>query len=199
MIRTNGVGRLAEYRFVFSIGGDDWAFLTEDKNNNAGRENAQKRAWDDARDFVGASDYPRVVLKSVAKTRTFGEWSPTTSLYPLPGMLGYWFTNTNTLGKGRLMENKTTLIRAIVRTIDWKNRAEGEWYDRACWRLDRLIDMLPHGAGINSTSEIIDYKTDKQGNCTMVSFRSDFHHMNADGHYDGWTQHTVKIHKHKHL
>jgi hypothetical protein len=73
MIRTNGVGRLAEYRFVFSIGGDDWAFLTEDKNNNAGRENAQKRAWDDARDFVGASDYPRVVLKSVAKTRTFGE------------------------------------------------------------------------------------------------------------------------------
>jgi hypothetical protein len=60
------------------------------------------------------------------------------------------------------MENKTTLIRAIVRTIDWKNRAEGEWYDRACWRLDRLIDMLPHGAGINSTSEIIDYKTDKQ-------------------------------------
>ena len=91
------------------------------------------------------------------------------------------------------MENKTTLIRAIVQTIDWKNRAEGEWYDRVCWRLDRLIDMLPHGAGINSTSEIIDYNMDKNGNCTMVSFRSDYHHMNADGYYDGWTQHTVKV------
>jgi hypothetical protein len=91
------------------------------------------------------------------------------------------------------MENKTTLIRAIVQTIDWKNRAEGEWHDRACWRLDRLVDMLPHGSGIDSTSEIIDYKMDKNGNCTMVSFRSDYHHMNADGYYDGWTQHTVKV------
>ena len=72
MIGTSvSVGKFAEYRFVFSLNGETWSFVTEDKNNNAGRDNARNRAWDDAREFVGSANYSRVTLKSVAKIRSF--------------------------------------------------------------------------------------------------------------------------------
>lgn len=90
-----------------------------------------------------------------------------------------------------------TLIQGIALMISWRDRiaddpSKRKWYEIANATLDRLLQALPHGSGIDLDPEILDIKY--QGDrITMIAFRSDFHHMNDHGYYDGWTEHTVRV------
>lgn len=62
-----------------------------------------------------------------------------------------------------------------------------EWEDRHANALKVLCDGLPHGSGFDSESELdLDESTSDK-----LVFTTSFHHMNEDGFYCGWTEHTV--------
>ena len=66
--------------------------------------------------------------------------------------------------------------------VEW----EGRWADY----LDRIEkECLPSGSGFDAGTTI---DREKSGPDRLV-FLTSFHHMNATGYYDGWTEHTVTI------
>lgn len=48
---------------------------------------------------------------------------------------------------------------------------------------------LPHGSGFDSGTKI---DTDKSQSNKLV-FSTSFHHMDENGFYDGWTEHTITV------
>lgn len=68
--------------------------------------------------------------------------------------------------------------------IEWQNKHED--------RLELLIsNHLPSGSGWDSGTKA-NWNAWKRKPETMV-FYGGFHHMNDDGMYDGWTDHTITI------
>lgn len=65
-----------------------------------------------------------------------------------------------------------------------------EWFDRYTKTIEQLVyDFLPSGSGWDNGTKIDwDHSTDEK----IVLYGS-FHHMNADGYYDGWTAHTITV------
>jgi hypothetical protein len=85
------------------------------------------------------------------------------------------------------------MIRAIASTIDAYKRCletgNKEWAEKHHARLTQLARELPSGAGIDSGTEIdLD-----RSNADRVTLTFSYHHMNYDGFYDGWTEHTAVI------
>lgn len=70
-------------------------------------------------------------------------------------------------------------------------RAAGnnEWLDRHEATLDRLVDMLPSGSGIDSGTTL------DRDSCTATKLvlTLGFHHMNDGGMHDGWTEHAIIV------
>lgn len=65
-----------------------------------------------------------------------------------------------------------------------------EWAHRWDAYLDRIEkECLPSGSGFDAGTTI---DREKSGPDRLV-FLTSFHHMNATGYYDGWTEHTVTI------
>lgn len=89
-----------------------------------------------------------------------------------------------------------TLLQDIASTVDAYKRCRenpeqyGEWEARhleAIRGFER--NELPSGSGIDSGTKI-DIER-----CTpyRVVLTAGFHHMNKDGMYDGWTEHTITV------
>lgn len=88
----------------------------------------------------------------------------------------------------------TPLYRAIASAlqarrncIDSKNV---EWEEKHEARaLDLTKRHMPSGAGIDSgTSLDLDASSAQK-----LVFHASYHHMNEDGAYDGWTDHTIRV------
>lgn len=56
-------------------------------------------------------------------------------------------------------------------------------------RLNAIIDLLPHGSGIDSGMKFLWDESNGQ----KLVFSCDFHHMDENGYYDGWSEHKVII------
>jgi hypothetical protein len=63
------------------------------------------------------------------------------------------------------------------------------WRAKHLDSLDSLARYFPSGAGIDSGARL------KLDDCTpdKLVFTFSFHHMNENGYYDGWTDHTVTV------
>jgi len=89
------------------------------------------------------------------------------------------------------MSRTKTLAAWIAETADWAERAENnlnaQWGPIARARLDRLVDMLPSGSGIDSGTELV------SASATKIVLECSFHHMNDGGYYDGWSEHRITI------
>lgn len=86
------------------------------------------------------------------------------------------------------------VYQAIAETIQalWKcqESVNEEWCARHRDRIKTLCDaVLPHGSGFDNGSEI-DLDRSKP---ERLVFTTAFHHMDPNGHYDGWTDHTVIV------
>lgn len=78
-------------------------------------------------------------------------------------------------------------IQARLNCIDSKN---AEWIDKHAERAKELVSrFLPSGSGIDNGSSI--YINDSTGD--KLVFACSYHHMNAGGFYDGWTDHTITV------
>ena len=88
---------------------------------------------------------------------------------------------------------QTTMIRAIASTIDAYKRCletgNKEWADKHRERLAQLEHELPSGSGIDCGTKIdLD-----RSYIDRVTLTFSYHHMNENGFYVGWTEHTAVI------
>jgi hypothetical protein len=65
-----------------------------------------------------------------------------------------------------------------------------EWFDRHEDTIERIVrDFLPHGSGVdNGVKFDFDHSTGEK-----LVLHTSFHHMDENGFYDGWTDHTVTV------
>lgn len=64
-----------------------------------------------------------------------------------------------------------------------------EWEDKHEDAIEEMLKALPHGSGIDSGMIFLWDKSTPE----KLIFNFGFHHMDANGHYDGWTDHTLTI------
>jgi len=64
-----------------------------------------------------------------------------------------------------------------------------EWEDKHGDILDSIEKILPRGSGIDSGTTIDREKTTR----SKIVLNTSYHHMDTNGYYDGWTEHTVIV------
>ena len=86
-----------------------------------------------------------------------------------------------------LYRELAALVEARLNCIKSGNT---EWEER---HGERIIDLchehLPHGSGLDHVVEVMVY--DSKPDKLVIS--ADFHHMDENGMYDGWSEHTIVI------
>jgi hypothetical protein len=79
-----------------------------------------------------------------------------------------------------------TAIGALARCKASNNT---EWVDRWTDELKQAENKLPSGSGFDSGTTLdLDASTSEK-----LVFRTSFHHMDENGCYDGWTEHTITV------
>ena len=64
-----------------------------------------------------------------------------------------------------------------------------EWRQRHAERLDAIVrEYLPSGSGFDSGTALL---AESKPEC--LKFRADFHHIDRNGTYTGWTHHVVTV------
>ncbi len=81
------------------------------------------------------------------------------------------------------------LVQARI-NCDTCNPRNVEWFDKYDARLNELVaEFLPHGSGFdNGTTLDLDKSTSEK-----LIFYTSFHHMDENGGYDGWTDHSIIV------
>ena len=64
-----------------------------------------------------------------------------------------------------------------------------EWRERHEEKLAEIMDTAPSGSGIDNGVKLL---VDECGKEKLV-FSCDFHHMDENGYYDGWSEHKVIV------
>lgn len=82
-----------------------------------------------------------------------------------------------------------TLIYHIAKNCDWLKSVNEAYRDQCEDNLDKLEQMLPSGSGIDAGTKIDREKSGKD----KVIINFEYHHLNGDGYYDGWTQHKLIV------
>jgi hypothetical protein len=62
-----------------------------------------------------------------------------------------------------------------------------EWKDRHEESINEICSVLPHGSGIDGKCEISLELCKKD----RIVFYVEFHHMDENGYYAGWTEHNI--------
>lgn len=88
-------------------------------------------------------------------------------------------------------------LRALLNCEDNASRAtdpgqQEHWREMRTAHAQRIVKMcrehLPSGSGIDNGAKLLE-----DSNPNRLRFSSDFHHMDGNGFYDGWTEHIVTI------
>jgi hypothetical protein len=77
-----------------------------------------------------------------------------------------------------------------LHTCETKPEQYGEWAGKHADSIDALVrEHMPSGSGFDCGTKIdLD-----ASHAEKLVFTTSFHHMNDDGYYDGWTEHTVTV------
>ena len=62
-----------------------------------------------------------------------------------------------------------------------------EWKEKHENRINELLELLPHGSGIDAGIKF-DWEGSKKD---KLIFTFGYHHLNEGGYYDGWTEHKL--------
>lgn len=89
-----------------------------------------------------------------------------------------------------------SLCQKIASTIaaiqNCERMGNQDWVTRHTDTLAELAKLLPHGSGFDGKTEI-DVAC---SNDSRIIIRTEYHHMDANGCYDGWTEHTLTVRAH---
>lgn len=80
----------------------------------------------------------------------------------------------------------------LVAMDNCRKNGNVEWLERHRDAIDAAcINHLPHGSGIDGKRTTLDF--DRSTPDRLVFAPVDFHHMDDNGFYDGWSEHTVIV------
>ena len=87
-----------------------------------------------------------------------------------------------------------TLIQSISMKLgaiaNCKASNNQEWLDKHSESLDEICKkQLPKGSGLDCGVDLLI----EESNEKKIVFSFDFHHLNEDGFYDGWTSHKLIV------
>lgn len=92
------------------------------------------------------------------------------------------------------MQTKTlacVLARTIGARLRCIARGNTQWRDRHEERILALVsEHFPRGGGLDHGPRL---SLERSTESRLVIERCDFHHMNPDGFYDGWTEHEISV------
>lgn len=87
--------------------------------------------------------------------------------------------------------NPRPLYRELAQAVQAQKNmnADHPWFEKWTERIKDLMDRLPHGSGIDGavTLDMNASHADK----LVIHFS--YHHMNGNGFYCGWTEHTLTV------
>ncbi len=85
-----------------------------------------------------------------------------------------------------------TMAQAIAETVtayhNCVKSGNAEWELRHLETLYRLERKLPRGSGVDNGTKIELWSAEKK-----IVLACSFHHMDENGFYDGWTDHTITV------
>ena len=80
-------------------------------------------------------------------------------------------------------------IASLLRSIEsCRNTGNATWEANHTATLEDLMEEMPSGSGVDSGTKLLDSSTP---DCLI--FQADFHHMDENGFYDGWTEHQIIV------
>ena len=85
--------------------------------------------------------------------------------------------------------NLTNFARTVQAIKNCIQSGNTEWEQKHQERLDSMCANLPSGSGFDSGTKFLPEKSNPQ----KLVFSTSFHHMDDNGYYDGWTDHTITI------
>lgn len=74
-----------------------------------------------------------------------------------------------------------SLSKAIEARLNCIKLGNDDWYDKWEEDINKMIDSLPHGSGIDGKTEL-----DEKSTSEKIIITSEYHCMNEGGYYDGW-------------
>ena len=86
------------------------------------------------------------------------------------------------------MLNYTKIAHMIEAIKACDKAGNTEWSDKHSTTLDSIIKNGPSGAGIDCGTKLDDSSTGDK-----LVLVVEFHHMNDNGYYDGWTGHKIIV------
>jgi hypothetical protein len=88
------------------------------------------------------------------------------------------------------MERK--LYAELASRIHARKACQGtnaEWFEKHSETIKLLVDLLPSGSGFDNGTKI-DLEA---SHAEKLVFYTSFHHMDENGSYSGWTEHTIVV------
>lgn len=80
------------------------------------------------------------------------------------------------------------IYHRLIAIENCSKAGNAEWQSIHTEALNNLINQLPHGSGIDST-----YTVDLTACSKGFVLRFDYHHMNDNGYYCGWSKYSVYV------
>lgn len=81
------------------------------------------------------------------------------------------------------------LAAAIQARKNCEEKNNTVWNGKWAERIRELSKLLPHGSGIDGDC----YVDHEASHAEKIVIQTQFHHMNDNGFYDGWTDHTIIV------
>lgn len=79
------------------------------------------------------------------------------------------------------------LHAAHMALANCKKSGNDVWAEKWEARIAKIMEFAPSGSGFDSGTQIFEIMP------TAMKFQTSFHHMDGNGSYDGWTEHTVTV------
>ncbi len=81
------------------------------------------------------------------------------------------------------------IYQRLAELVAWDPPAGSEFEDRKYRELDGLIDIAPHGSGLDGVTIINEYKSSDRG----IEIKTVYHYMDSNGFYGTWLNLTISI------
>ena len=89
------------------------------------------------------------------------------------------------------MKRRMPLYQLIARAGNAANycarNGNGEWQQAWQELLEQCEELLPSGSGFDAGTSIVEASSER------IVLKTAYHHLDGNGNYDGWTEHTVTV------
>ena len=87
------------------------------------------------------------------------------------------------------MKNYQRIAQSFRAYLNCIKSANHEWETTHLDNINKVMESAPSGSGFDNGTHFDESKS----TADKLVFRTSFHHMNEDGYYDGWSEHTITI------